>query len=76
MVKEEGEIMNSAKAIVGTAILTTAGIIAGGIATGGFNTPPQNLFPTQKNEFILQNEMEADQFVKQHFPKELKKLKR
>lgn len=67
--------MNSVKAIVGTALLTTAGIIAGGVATGGF-THSQAQLPTTNNEFALINEKEADQFIRQHFPKELKKLKR
>lgn len=68
--------MNSVKAIVGTALLTTAGIIAGGVATGGFNTPSQTPFSTQRSEFALPIKIEADEFLKQHFPTELKKLKR
>lgn len=68
--------MNSVKAIVGTAILTTAGILAGGVATGGFNTPSQAPFPLQKNEAALPIEMEADKFIKQHFPRELKNIRK
>lgn len=68
--------MNSVKAIVSTALLTTAGIIAGGVATAGFNTPSQNLPPTQNNEFALPIKREADEFVKQHLPGELKSLRK